>query len=201
MFKMIILRAFDIQMSRVTFFCGLWKPICTSALQWRMLEPQDYCALYCRSPNRLRVVNAHAEVVEALEAALARHHLDYRLYWSSRATCAFKLHGEPFQHLRDARGGKAVRDGVQVEGPVVDGPIMALVEDDLGSEVVGSAAKSPKLAILDPLGQAEIHHLQIAVAIHDEIFRLEVTVADLAGVNVVEGEEELIDYHRTVLLI
>ena len=30
------------------------------------IEPQDYCALVIRSPNRLRVVNAHQEVVDLI---------------------------------------------------------------------------------------------------------------------------------------
>ena len=78
------------------------------------------------------------------------------------------------------------------EGPVVDGPIMALVEDDLGSEVVGSTctAQSPKLAILDPLGQAEIHYLQIAVAIHNKVLWLEIAVGNLAGVDLAKGQDD-----------
>ena len=49
-----------------------------SSIRAEMLEPLDYCALYCRSPNRLRLVNAHPEVVSAVEASLTKHLLDLK---------------------------------------------------------------------------------------------------------------------------
>ena len=65
----------------------------------KMIEPGDYCALVCRSPNRLRLVNAHAEVVEIIENSLIEFKLEFTLYFSSKATCAFKLKSEPFVQL------------------------------------------------------------------------------------------------------
>ena len=65
----------------------------------KMIEPEDYFALICRSPNRLRVVNAHPEVVEIIENSLIEYKLDFQLYFSSNVTCAFKLKSEPFVQL------------------------------------------------------------------------------------------------------
>ena len=61
------------------------------------IQPEDYCALVCRDPNRLRLVNAHPEVVEVIERCLEAYSLDYDLYFKSKATCAFKLHSQPFR--------------------------------------------------------------------------------------------------------
>ena len=61
------------------------------------IQPHDYCALVCRDPNRLRVVNAHPEVVEVIERCLEAYSLDYDLYFKSKVTCAFKLHSQPFR--------------------------------------------------------------------------------------------------------
>ena len=61
------------------------------------IQPHDYCALVCRDPNRLRLVNAHPEVVEVIERCLEAYSLDYDLYFKSKVTCAFKLHSQPFR--------------------------------------------------------------------------------------------------------
>ena len=116
-----------------------------------MLEPLDYCALYCRSPNRLRLVNAHPEVVDHVETALASQLLDYRLYWSSRATCAFKLHGEPFQHL-----GSSEEKTIKIKRAIA-AAIVALqgsswelvVSTDIGKIGTNSCLFFRKLVILD----------------------------------------------------
>ena len=62
----------------------------------KMIDPGDYCALICRAPNRLRLVNAHSEVVEVIEKSLIEYKLDFKLYFSSQVTCAFKLISKPF---------------------------------------------------------------------------------------------------------
>ena len=116
-----------------------------------MLEPLDYCALYCRSPNRLRLVNAHPEVVGAVEAALTRHLLDFRLYWSSRATCAFKLHGEPFQHLGSSEE-KTIRVKRAIAAAIVtlQGSSWELVvSTDIGKVGTNSCLFFRKVIILD----------------------------------------------------
>ena len=116
-----------------------------------MLEPLDYCALYCRSPNRLRLVNAHPEVVTAVEAALTRHLLDFRLYWSSRATCAFKLHGEPFQHL-----GSSEEKTIRVKRAIAAAIVLlqassweVVVSTDIGKVGTNSCLFFRKVVILD----------------------------------------------------
>ena len=61
------------------------------------IQPEDYCALVCRDPNRLRLINSHPEVVEVIERCLEAYSLDYDLYYKSKVTCAFKLHSQPFR--------------------------------------------------------------------------------------------------------
>ena len=39
--------------------------------------PEDYCALICRDPNKLCVINAHQEVVELIQRCLEMFNLDF----------------------------------------------------------------------------------------------------------------------------
>ena len=50
------------------------------------------------------------------------------------------------------------------KGPVVDGLAVALLEDDLGREILGRAAERPA-AVLDVLGEAEVGQLERAVLV------------------------------------
>ena len=61
-----------------------------------MIEPSDYCAILCREPDRLRIINCHEEVVEVVKTVLADLHVDNQFYVKSKASCAFKLSGAPF---------------------------------------------------------------------------------------------------------
>ena len=62
-----------------------------------MIYPEDYCALIFRAPDRLRVVNAHDEVIKVISDALENFQLDFSFYYKSEATCAFKFKGSsPF---------------------------------------------------------------------------------------------------------
>ena len=61
-----------------------------------MIEPQDYCALICREPDRLRIVNSHDEVVEVVRTSLAEAGVEASHYAKSQATSAFKISGFPF---------------------------------------------------------------------------------------------------------
>ena len=61
-----------------------------------MIEPEDYCAIVCREPDRLRIVNAHDEVVEAVQTCLSLNQIEFSFYLKSKATCAFKLKNSPF---------------------------------------------------------------------------------------------------------
>ena len=58
--------------------------------------PDDYCALLCREPNKLYLINSQPMVVTVIERCLARFSLEYRLYSKSSATTAFKLNSCPF---------------------------------------------------------------------------------------------------------
>ena len=176
-----------------------------------MLEPQDYCALYCRSPNRLRVVNAHPEVVEALEAALARHHLDYRLYWSSRATCAFKLHGEPFQHLGSSEE-KTIRVKRALASTIatLQGSSWELVmSTDIGKIGTNSCLFFRKLIILDqqkkamfsrdgeififsPSGQHSLLLIDVPCEIERQLVEAVMAVVSVEDYTLLESEHELL---------
>ena len=61
-----------------------------------MTEPSDYCALICREPDRLRIVNSHDEVVEVVRTSFAEAGVEAEFYAKSQASCAFKINGFPF---------------------------------------------------------------------------------------------------------
>ena len=54
------------------------------------------CALICREPDKLRIVNCHDEVVEVVRNSFAEAGLSAEYYAKSQATCAFKISGFPF---------------------------------------------------------------------------------------------------------
>ena len=63
---------------------------------------------------------------------------------------------------------------------------MALVENDLGRDVLGRAAKGPRLAALvDPLREAKVHDLDVAFLVQEKILGLQVAVDDSATVKVI----------------
>ena len=57
---------------------------------------EDYCALLCREPDKLCLINTQPAVVTVIERCLAMFRLEYRLYTKSSSTTAFKLNGRPF---------------------------------------------------------------------------------------------------------
>ena len=61
-----------------------------------MIEPSDYCAILCREPDRLRIVNSHDEVVEVVKICLTEAGVESEYYAKSKASSAFKISGFPF---------------------------------------------------------------------------------------------------------
>ena len=53
-----------------------------------MLDPRDYCVLVSRQPNRLKLVNAHDEVVQVIKECLSDN---AEFYYKSKATCGFVI--------------------------------------------------------------------------------------------------------------
>ena len=58
---------------------------------------ENYCALLCREPDKLYLINSQPTVVAVVERCLAIFSLEYRLYFKSSSTTAFKLNGWPFR--------------------------------------------------------------------------------------------------------
>ena len=58
---------------------------------------ENYCALLCREPDKLYLINSQEAVVAVVERCLAMFSLQYRLYTKSSSTTAFKLNGWPFR--------------------------------------------------------------------------------------------------------
>ena len=58
---------------------------------------EDYCALLCREPDKLYLINSQPAVVTVIESCLAMFSLEYRLYTKSSSTTAFKLRSSPFR--------------------------------------------------------------------------------------------------------
>lgn len=64
--------------------------------------------------------------------------------------------------------------------------------DDLGSEILRSAAETVQLVALDVLlGETEVGDLDVSIGIEEEILRLEVAVDDSFAVQVVETHRDL----------
>ena len=63
--------------------------------------------------------------------------------------------------------------------------------DDLGSEILRSAAETVQLVALDVLlGETEVGDLDVSIGIEEEILRLEVAVDDSFAVQVVETHRD-----------
>ena len=63
---------------------------------------------------------------------------------------------------------------------------MAAVEDDLGRHVLGGAAERPGLVTLwDHLGEAKVHHFDVALGIQKQVLGLEIPIDDALAVQVV----------------
>ena len=67
---------------------------------------------------------------------------------------------------------------------------MALVEEDLGSDVLGSAANRVRTLRHD-FRKSIIYQLQVTVIANHDIFRLEVAVADIARVKILKDGTNL----------
>ena len=58
---------------------------------------EDYCALLCREPDKLYLINSQPSLVSVIERCLGMFSLEYRLYSKSSSTTAFKLRSSPFR--------------------------------------------------------------------------------------------------------
>jgi len=67
---------------------------------------------------------------------------------------------------------------------------MALVEQNLGRNVLGGAADGVG-AFSDDFGETEVDHFQVAVASNHDVFGLKIPVADLLGVEVLKDGNNL----------
>ena len=77
-----------------------------------MIEPRDYCALFCRDTSyqsRFRIVNSHEEVVEVVRTSFADVGEEVIFYAKSQASCAFKIGGSPFNRRMTDKSEKSVR--------------------------------------------------------------------------------------------
>uniref|UniRef100_A0A182TKX5 Uncharacterized protein n=1 Tax=Anopheles melas TaxID=34690 RepID=A0A182TKX5_9DIPT len=76
------------------------------------------------------------------------------------------------------------------ERPPVDRLVVALAQDDLGREILGRAAQRPGSA-LDALGEAEIGHLQVALRVDQQVFRLQIAIDQVEIVQILERQHNL----------
>lgn len=67
---------------------------------------------------------------------------------------------------------------------------MALVEEDLGGDVLGSAANRVR-ALSHDFRKSIIYQLQVTVIANHDIFRLEVAVADITRVKILKDGTNL----------
>ena len=114
-------------------------------------------------------------------------HLLVKLAWAAAEVCrdADVAHRDLLVRLHGVLGPEGRRSGRHLvqrhpKRPVVHGPVVALAEDDLRGQVVGSAAERPGPAARELLGQAEVHDLEVPPGVQHEVLRLEVVAGDLA---------------------
>jgi len=78
------------------------------------------------------------------------------------------------------------------QGPPVDRLAVTLVEQHLGGDILGSAAKRVGTATgLDDLGETKIGQLAVSVVAQEKILGLQIAVNDVLVVDVLEGEGDL----------
>ena len=76
------------------------------------------------------------------------------------------------------------------ERPPIDGLAVALVEEDLGGEILRRATQRV-CARLAVLGEAEIGQSEVALLVNKDILRLQITVDDVQRMQVLEHECDL----------
>mmetsp|Transcript_38597 Transcript_38597/g.90238 ORF Transcript_38597/g.90238 Transcript_38597/m.90238 type:complete len:465 (-) Transcript_38597:1410-2804(-) len=96
------------------------------------------------------------------------------------------------------RAGEAL-ESEDPDAPPVGAEAVALVEDDLGGEVLRGAAQGPR-AVGDDLGEAEIDHLEVALLVDEQVLGLEVAVDDFEAVHVREDRHDLRRVEARVLV-
>ena len=69
---------------------------------------ENYCALLCREPDKLYLINSQPSLVSVIERCLGMFSLDYKLYSKSSSTTAFKLRSSPFRKMGCSEG-KTIR--------------------------------------------------------------------------------------------
>ena len=143
----------------------------------------------------LYVLDAAALVADAVDRVLLAEALDERRGCLGYA--ARKVDGlDALQN--DVVGGHGiVADEGRIAGeqleyenaqaPAVGGDVVALVEYDLGRDILGRAAERPRLvAEADLLGEAEVDELAVAARVQQQILGLQVAVDGALGVQVGE---------------
>ena len=70
------------------------------------------------------------------------------------------------------------------------------IEQNLGCDIVGGAANGflPFSGLLDEGGETEVSHLDVHVAVQEDVAEFEVAVDDLVGVHIMTSTDEL--YHE-----
>jgi len=100
---------------------------------------------------------------------------------------AVDVHGVLVLEGREARQHLVDQDA---QGPPVDGFSVALVQQDLRRDVLRRAANRER-ALRDDLREAEIDQLKIPVVSDHDVLRLQVPVADVLRVQVLEDADDL----------
>ncbi len=80
------------------------------------------------------------------------------------------------------------------DGPDVDTRVVAFHGQHLGGDVIRGAydGRGPGHAVqVVHLGRPHVHHVQVAVHIHDQVLRLDIPVHQVHGVEVLYGQDQL----------
>lgn len=75
------------------------------------------------------------------------------------------------------------------QGPPIDLLAMAISSDDFGRQILGRPTKGPSL-VGNKFGKAKVRDFNVALAIKQQVLRLEVSIHDVPGVKILEGKDD-----------
>ena len=80
------------------------------------IRPNNYCALLCRDPRRLRLINCHPEVTDVIRRCLEESGLKFEFNESSNVTCSFKFS----KYLFRRRSFTSEDDGIKIRSALAN---------------------------------------------------------------------------------
>lgn len=86
--------------------------------------------------------------------------------------------------------------------PIVHSPIVPLVQNRFGRNVLWGTAKRPRLAaVTEPFSESEIHEFDVATHVQQQILRFQISVDQPTVVEIVEGLDHATRYESGSVVV